>query len=175
MLRTLLHAAVGAAFLGLLQIPGVTHVMVSWLEPIAPDGMIEPTAGQEWLLTLLGTAVGVAGIAIAAHLYRGSRDAVDGIRLGRGRLLEQALSRRLYWDDLYAFLFERPAQWAATALNRGVDAPAFRWGPLDGVGTFTAFLGRTFNVVENGIVRSYALVFALGVGGLLLFLLVRGV
>jgi hypothetical protein len=38
--------ALGAAFLGLLQIPGVTHVMSSWLEPISPHGMVEATAGQ---------------------------------------------------------------------------------------------------------------------------------
>ena len=53
-----------------------------------------------------------------------------------------------------------------------MDRPAFQW-PLDGIGTFTAFLGRSVTVSQNGVVRSYALVFALGIAGLLLYLLVR--
>jgi NADH-quinone oxidoreductase subunit L len=166
--------AVGAAFTGLLQIPGVTHVFFSWLEPIAPDGMIEPTAGQEWLTTLLGTVIGLVGIAIAYHLYARESDATERIRLGRGRLLQHALERRVYWDDLYAWTFEKPLQWGAAFLNRDVDRTAFRWAPLDGLGQLTAFFGRSFAIIENGIVRMYALVLALGIGALILFLLVRG-
>jgi NADH:ubiquinone oxidoreductase subunit 5 (subunit L)/multisubunit Na+/H+ antiporter MnhA subunit len=71
-------------------------------------------------------------------------------------------------------MFERPVQWAASFLNRDVDATAFRWLPTDGVGTITAFFGRSVVVLQNGIVRSYALVFAVGIAGFLLFLLVRG-
>ena len=43
-----------------------------------------------------------------------------------------------------------------------------------GLGQLTAFFGRSFTVIENGIVRMYALVLALGIGALILFLLVRG-
>ncbi len=166
--------ALGAAFLGLLQIPGVTHVMSSWLEPISPYGMVEATASQEWLTTLIGSVVGVIGIIIAAHLYLRENDAPERIRLGRGRLIAHALERRCYWDNLYEWMFERPVQWAASFLNRDVDATAFRWLPTDGVGTITAFFGRSVVVLQNGIVRSYALVFAVGIAGFLLFLLVRG-
>ncbi len=165
---------IGAAVTGLLQIPGVTHVFFDWLDPIAPGGMVEPSAPQEWLTTGIAVTLGLVGIAIAAHLYLRGSAATDQIRLGRGRLIAHALERRVYWDDLYEVVFERPAAWAAAFLRRDVDGPAARWLPLDGAGTLTAFLGRTFNVVENGVVRSYALVFALGVGGLLLYLLVRG-
>jgi hypothetical protein len=64
--------------------------------------------------------------------------------------------------------------WASSFLVRDVDGPAFGWAPLDGVGQLTAFLGRSLAVLENGIVRMYALVLALGVGGLILYLLVHG-
>ena len=166
--------AVGAAFAGLLQIPGVTHVMFSWLEPIAPDGMVEATVGQEWLTTLLGTTAGLIGIGIAYHLYVSHVDAPGHIYQGRGRLIAHALERRLYWDDLYLWTFEKPVQWPASFVNRDVDRTAFRWAPLDGLGQLTAFFGRSFAVIENGIVRMYALVLALGIAGLLLYLLVRG-
>ncbi|MGI9116458.1 MAG: NADH-quinone oxidoreductase subunit L [Gaiellales bacterium] len=165
---------IGAAFAGLLQIPGVTHVMSSWLEPIAPDGMVEATAGQDWLTTLIGTAIGLVGIAIAYHLYARESDAAERIRLGRGRLIQHALERRCYWDDLYDWTFERPSQWASAFLNRDVDRTAFRWAPLDGVGQLSAFFGRSFAILENGIVRMYALVLALGIAAMILYLLVRG-
>ena len=166
--------AVGAAVTGFLQIPGVTHLAYSWLDPIAPDGMVEATVGQDWLTTLFGTLIGLIGIAIAYHLYARESDAPERIRLGRGRLFQHALEHRLYWDDLYSWAFERPAMWASAFLSRDIDRTAFRWAPLDGLGQLTAFFGRSFTVIENGIVRMYALVLALGIGALILFLLVRG-
>jgi NADH-quinone oxidoreductase subunit L len=164
---------VGAAVAGLVQIPGVTHVFFDWLEPIAPAGMVEPSALQEWVTTLIAVTIGTVGIAIAGHLYLTEKDATERMRLGRGRLIDHALERRLYWDDLYEVVFERPAQWLAAFLRRGIDQPAAGWLPTDGVGTFSAFLGRSFNAIENGVVRSYALVLVLGVAALLLLVLVR--
>jgi NADH-quinone oxidoreductase subunit L len=166
--------SIGAAFAGLLQIPGLTHVFSSWLEPISPYGMVEATAGQDWFTTLIGSAVGLIGIAVAYHLYARENDAPELIRNGRARLIHRALERRLYWDDLYLWTFEKPLQWASAFLNRDVDSPAFRWAPLDGLGQLTAFFGRSFTIIENGIVRMYALVFALGIGAVILYLLVRG-
>ena len=163
----------GAAVVGFLQIPGLTHVFFDWLEPIAPAGIVEPSAVQEWLTTLIAVSIGVAGIAIAGHLYLRENDAPERMRLGRGRLIDHALEHRLYWDDLYEVAFERPAQWLAAFLRRDVDRPVAGWLPTDGLGTLTAFLGRSISVIENGVVRSYALVIALGVAGLLLALLVR--
>ncbi|MFM7245960.1 MAG: NADH-quinone oxidoreductase subunit L, partial [Actinomycetota bacterium] len=163
----------GAAVVGFLQVPGLTHVFFDWLEPIAPAGMVEPSAAQEWLTTLVAVSIGVTGIAIAGHLYLRESDATERMRLGHGRLVDHALEHRLYWDDLYAVAFERPAQWLAAFLRRDVDRPVAGWLPTDGLGTLTAFLGRSISVIENGVVRSYALVIALGVAGLLLGLLVR--
>jgi len=166
--------SIGAAFAGLLQIPGLTHVFSSWLEPISPYGMVEATASQDWITTLIGSGVGLIGIAIAYHLYARENDAPELIRNGHARLIHRALERRLYWDDLYEWTFERPLQWASGFLNRDVDSPAFHWAPLDGLGQLSAFFGRSFTIIENGIVRMYALVIALGIGAVILFLLVRG-
>jgi len=166
--------SIGAAFVGLLQIPGLTHVFSSWLEPISPYGMVEATASQDWVTTLIGSGVGLIGIAIAYHLYARENDAPELIRNGHARLIHRALERRLYWDDLYEWTFERPLQWASGFLNRDVDSPAFHWAPLDGLGQLSAFFGRSFTIIENGIVRMYALVIALGIGAVILFLLVRG-
>jgi len=166
--------SIGAAFAGLLQIPGLTHVFSSWLEPISPYGMVEATASQDWVTTLIGSGVGLIGIAIAYHLYARENDAPELIRNGHARLIHRALERRLYWDDLYEWTFERPLQWASGFLNRDVDSPAFHWAPLDGLGQLSAFFGRSFTIIENGIVRMYALVIALGIGAVILFLLVRG-
>ena len=54
---------------------------------------------------------------------------------------------------LSAATIERPLMWASSFLVRDVDRPAFRWAPLDGLGQLTAFLGRSFAVIENGIVQ----------------------
>ena len=138
------------------------------LNAVTNDGFLR------YAKTAVELAIGLIGIAIAHHLYVSHRGASERIYHGRGRLIAHALERRFYWDDLYRWTFERPVQWAASFLDRGVDRTAFRWAPLDGVGQLTAFLGRSFAVIENGIVRMYALVLALGIGGLILYLLVRG-
>jgi len=163
---------IGAVFAGILEFPGLTTFLYDWLKPIALDGMIKPTVGQDYLTTLIAVTAGLIGIAIAAHLYLHPNDAAERIRTGRGRLIDQALERRLYFDDLYDVVFCRPAQWLAAFLARDIDRPAFVW-PLEGIGTISGFAGRSLAAIQNGIVRAYVLVFALGLGLILLYFLVR--
>jgi NADH-quinone oxidoreductase subunit L len=162
-----------AAIAGILEFPGITSFLYDWLSPIAPDGMVKPTVAEDYLTTLIAVTAGLIGIGIAAHLYLNPSDAAERIRTGRGRLIAHALEHRLYFDDLYDVVFCRPAQWLATFLRRGLDRPAFVW-PIDGVAQITGFAGRSIAVIQNGIVRAYVLVFALGLGLLLLYFLVRG-
>ena len=104
----------------------------------------DPRRGEALRLELLGEHAVVAG----PHVYRGGR---------RGREVEEALVQ----------LSSTEARWQSAVATRDaarqlMDAQR----KLDG--------HRCIAVVENGIVRMYALVLALGIGGLILYLLVRG-
>ena len=76
--------AVGAIGLGVLQVPGVTYAVHKFLEPTFEDSrfytQLEPSAGTEWLGLIVGTVLGLAGIALAYRLWVQDREAPARIR-----------------------------------------------------------------------------------------------
>ena len=80
--------------------------------------------------------------------------------------------RRFFWDDLYDVVFYRPAVWTASTLQRTIEAEIFLELP-DALGSFTSQAGRLFAAVQTGLVRAYALAFALGVGVLVFYFMVQ--
>jgi NADH-quinone oxidoreductase subunit L len=160
-------AAVG----GLLQIPGVTHYMTDFLEPITygTGEMVEPSVAQEYLTTAAAVAAGLLGAALAFRLW-GRRPSVIAERPATG--LAVVADRRFFWDELYDVLLYRPAAAGSNQIRRFIERPFFE-APLDAVGPASRFVARGFGVAQTGVVRLYALVFAVGVGALLLLFMVQ--
>ncbi len=86
--------------------------------------------------------------------------------------LQRLSERRFYWDDLYDLVFYRPAVFLSNGLRRTVEADIFLELP-DALGSVTSHLGRAFGAVQSGLVRVYALAFALGVGVLVFYFMVQ--
>ena len=89
------------------------------------------------------------------------------------RALAVISERRFFWDDLYDYAFYRPAGLdARLTLRRTVEADIFLELP-DALGSLASRLGRAFAAVQTGLVRVYALAFALGVGVLVFYFMVQ--
>jgi epoxyqueuosine reductase QueG len=131
--------ALGATFIGLVQVPGAWHLVNDWLEPTliaAPD--IEPTAAAEWIVSIVSVGLALAAIALAAWVF-----VLDPTR--RTRLVRAPAGRDL--GDVFTDRVER----------YGVQ------GSIEGVVRTVIDAGRGLRTVESGLVRSYAFAMIAGV------------
>jgi NADH-quinone oxidoreductase subunit L len=140
---------------GLLQIPGLWRVFEEWLQPVA-EQLVDPSAGQDWLLSAVAVAVGLTGILIARSAFLASREIVaEG---GTRTLLE----RKFYFDELYDAVISRPYQLLATRLRSDVEEP-FIHGSLDRVAEGTGRVAGGVGRLQGGALRAYAFVIAVSV------------
>jgi NADH-quinone oxidoreductase subunit L len=152
---------------GWIQIAGLWHPLSDWLEPILAVerehlALVEPSVVQDWITSLVAAVLGVLGIAVAWFLYEARRRPVPDF--GAARV---ALERKLFWDDLYDWVFYYPASWTAVALRRWIEEPLIA-GSLRGVAGGTRGLGAGFARLQTGFLRVYALAVAGGVAVLAL-------
>ena len=161
-----------AAVAGLLQFPGVTHAFESWLEPIVYGGvpMLVPSDSNDWIATGVATGAGVIGILAASRIWgRGRRTAPVAFP----RSLAIISERRFFWDELYHYAFYVPAVWLSDDPAPHASSSRCCCSRPTRSARSASRAGRTFAVVQTGLVRIYALVFALGVAGLVFYFMVQ--
>jgi NADH-quinone oxidoreductase subunit L len=167
MVSTVAALAVLAAVGGLIQIPGAWHLLTDWLEPVAHP-LVEPSVLQDYVISAISVALGLAGIWVAWAIYGTGRVHVPELP-GLRRLFEQ----KFYFDEAYDWAFYKPAVFVARAWSRFVERPLIA-GSIDVVAGGTRRAGGGVSQTQTGLVRSYALALAGGVAVLVLvFLSVR--
>jgi NADH-quinone oxidoreductase subunit L len=156
----------GTCVVGFLAIPGVWEPFEEWLEPVVPP-LVTPTTAQDWLTSLVAVTLGVLGSYLAWRAFRAGRELVaDGA-------LRNALEHKLWFDELYDALFTRPAQALALRLRDNVEQPVVQRG-LDELAEGTLDAAAVAGRAQSGLLRTYALAFAVSVSVLaLVFLVVR--
>jgi NADH-quinone oxidoreductase subunit L len=153
---------------GLLQIPKVTHVVDHFLEPTFHDSALydrEPSGGLIAFGLLLGTAVGVAGIAIAYAIW--VRNPAIATRM-RERVapLHRLLVNKWYFDELIDLLVVRPAQWFGAFAQQTFER-LFVNGLLVGGATGIVRVGSSaVRAAQTGFLRYYAAMLVVGMVGL---------
>ena len=160
-------------FAGVLQIPGVDHVVENFLDPTFQDSRyagIEPATGINVLVLVGGAVTSLAGIGLAWWMYvRRPGTSLELVR--RLPRLHRFLSHKWYFDEAYDLLVVRPM----LALGHGASN-VFERFVVDGLMTGTAQVVRVGNSVvrsaQSGLLRNYALLLATGVTGLALYFLV---
>jgi NADH-quinone oxidoreductase subunit L len=145
--------AVLAAIGGWIQWAPLWHPLSDWLEPVARP-LAAPTNGQEWLASGLALMLGLAGIGVAALIYRTRRWSVP-----RFAFAQRVLERKFYFDELYDVVFFRPAVGLAQLLRRGFEEPLVA-GSIGGVARTFRELGLGTGRLQTGLVRTYALAIA---------------
>ena len=158
--------AIGSTVVGFLAIPGVWEPFEEWLEPVV-EPLVTPSATQEWLSSLVAVCFASAGIYLAWRAFRAGRELV------REGAIRDLLEHKLWFDELYDALFSRPAQALAVRLRDDVEQPVVQRG-LDEVAEGTLDASAVLGRAQSGLLRTYALAFAVSVSILaLVFLVVR--
>jgi NADH-quinone oxidoreductase subunit L len=153
MVWTVLTLAALSVIGGFLQFAPLWHPLSDWLEPVAHP-FAEADNAQEAIASVAAVALGLLGMGTAYALYgrrRPARDPLD-IRL---------FAKKFYWDELYDWLWYRPADAIARALTWGIERPVIG-GSLDALTRGFGLGSRGVGLAQNGLVRSYALALAGG-------------
>jgi NADH-quinone oxidoreductase subunit L len=161
-----------ALFGGLVQIPGVDDAITRFLDPVfadSPLAAIQPSTSWSWVGLGIGAAISLAGIGVAYWLYV-VRPEVPGALIRRFGALHIFLVNKWYFDEAIDILVVRPA----LAIGRFANN-VFERFVVDGLVTGTEdtvrSAGGAVRAVQNGFVRSYALLLIVGFAGLALYFL----
>jgi NADH-quinone oxidoreductase subunit L len=161
-----------ALFGGLVQIPGVTDVVESFLEPTFENSVfhdIVPSTLDAWTGLLVGGVVAIMGIA-AAHWVYVSRPGTSAALIRRLPRAHAFLVNKWYFDELYDAVVYRPLIAAGRFANTVVERVV-----VQGIVTAAVDLVRGVGVVvrgaQSGFVRAYALLLVGGFAALGLYFL----
>jgi len=168
--------AVGAIFGGVLQIPGVSHVLETFFEPTFEGSHlfhIVPSASSAWVGLAIGAVISIAGIALAWYCYV-ARPGVTLKLRDRFSGIHNFLQHAWYFNELIDLLVYRPLIATGRFCNRFIERFI-----VDGivVAATSAVRGVSGAVrqAQSGLLRAYALLVVAGVVALgLYFLLVAG-
>ena len=157
---------------GLVQVPGVDDVIAKWLDPVFADSpltAIHPSVEWSWIGLGIGAVISLAGIWVA-HLLYIRRPELPRSLEARFRGLHTFLFNKWYFDEAIDFLVVRPALAIGRFANR-----VFERFVVDGLVTGTeetvGGVSGVVRAVQNGFVRSYALLLIAGFAGLALYFL----
>jgi len=152
--------AVGSVASGFLFNSG--HALVNWLAPVVNASGVH--SEKEFLppttISLMALGVVAVGVAIAITKYR-----TVPVEAPAGNILTKIVRRDLLQDDFNDRVLVRPGQ-ALTRFFVGMDN-TFIDGIVRGVGGVVAVTSTNLRRIQNGYVRSYALVMVVGVLALL--------
>jgi NADH-quinone oxidoreductase subunit L len=164
----------GSLFAGFLQIPGVDHVVESFLEPTFEGSTYAgaaPSTGAAWFGLLVGAIISLAGIAIAYYMYV-ARPGVSAGLIRRFRGLHDLLERKWYFDEAIDLLFVRPS----LAVGRFANSIFERYvvqGLVIGATDLARGASAGVRGAQSGYLRSYALFLVTGFAGLGLYFLLQ--
>ena len=152
--------AVGSVASGFLFNSG--HALVKWLAPVVNSAGEEEGKAMLAPMTVSALALGVVaiGVAIAIIKYR-----TVPAEAPAGNVLTKIVRRDLLQDEFNDRVLVRPGQ-ALTRFFVGMDN-SFIDGIVRGVGGTIAVGSTNLRKIQNGYVRSYALIMVVGVLALL--------
>jgi len=157
--------AVGAVGAGLIQIPKLDYVVDDFLRPSFADSKLYEPHTKNGLLIfglILGTLLGLAGIAIAYRVWVARPGTAEAVRR-RFRPLYELFVNKWYFDELIDAVIVRPTA-AAGAFARDVFEKRVIDETIIGGTTGIVRAGSAaVRAVQNGFVRYYAALLLLGV------------
>ena len=161
MIWPLIILAIGTVFAGVINLPGL-HPLTTWLFPIVEEAAAPfhiPLAGIVMSLALLS---GWAGFTYYRRAERRIKaDKPDPLRRWGGDFYA-ILESKWGFDDLYNTVIVQPFKAIARFLGRIFDVVIID-GIVNGSAALIGLLGRGLRTFQSGYVRSYALMFLLGV------------
>jgi NADH-quinone oxidoreductase subunit L len=149
---------------GLLQIPKVTHVVDHFLEPTFEESALyerDPSGGLISFGLILGTVVGLAGIALAYFVWV-SKPGMSARVRARTAGLHRVLVNKWYFDELIDAVVVRPSLWFGSFAQQTFER-VFVNGLLVGGATGLVRAGSSaVRAAQTGFLRYYAALVVVG-------------
>jgi NADH-quinone oxidoreductase subunit L len=164
-----------AVVAGFVQIPGVTHVIEHWLEPVFEDSRYAdsiPSVSAQWIGLGVGAIIAITGISIAYWAYMKNRGVTERWAT-RFPGVNAWLMNAWYFDWLYDRVFVRPVAAFAVFCNKVIERYV-----VDGIVTGTTTLVKDgasrVRHLQSGLARAYALSLIGGTAVIVLYFVVVG-
>ena len=131
-----------------------------------------PHSWMPWIASL----VGLTGLGIAWWFHLANRKAADSLRAfllsnPLTRWLPTAMENKWYVDEIYHALIRAPL-WGVGVFMYMIDRYLVDMLLVDGIGRLPRWISRTmFQPLQNGVLQSYAIHMAGGVGLVVMFVL----
>jgi NADH-quinone oxidoreductase subunit L len=146
-----------------------------WLDPVLSGAHPEGSPSLEIGLAAASTLLAITGLSLGYVVYARRPAIAEAARLWLRGLPHRLLAHKYYVDEIYGALIYRP-------LQRLADVVFFRWidrGVIDGLlvsgaAVLALLTGSILRLLQNGMVRFYAWVFALGVTVFTVYLTLQG-
>jgi NADH-quinone oxidoreductase subunit L len=159
---------------GIVFVPGVTDWLEKFLHPSFEESRFiehHPSVGAEWAGLAVGGALSVVGIAVAYSMFVRRPGVTLGLR-DRMRSVHDFLAHKWYFDELYDAVVVRPVA-AFGRFGRGAIESAIVQGLIVGGASGVVRSGTAFaRAIQTGVLRAYALLLMIGLGGLALYFLI---
>ncbi|HMI80533.1 MAG TPA: NADH-quinone oxidoreductase subunit L [Solirubrobacterales bacterium] len=158
---------------GLVQVPGVDDVIGKFLEPVFEASAlahIHPSVAEDYIGLGIGGLIALVGIGIAYYLYVAQPERPRQLER-RLRPLHTLFANKWYFDELIDLLVVRPALAIGRFANRTFERIVVD-GLVSGTEGTVRGAGGVVRAVQNGFVRSYALLLIAGFAGLALYFLI---
>jgi NADH-quinone oxidoreductase subunit L len=160
--------AVLATVAGVLQIPGVTNAIHTFLEPtFAGSELYEelhPSATSEWIGLAVGAVIGLAGIGVAWRLY-GHGGTAEAIRV-RFAPVHRFFVNKWYFDEAIYFLIVRPTAWLGRFAQSTFERVFVNGALVGGSSGAVRALSAAVRGIQSGYLRYYAALLLVGFTGL---------
>jgi NADH-quinone oxidoreductase subunit L len=164
---------VGAIFGGVIQIPGVDHVLTTFFEGTFASSRfagIEPSTADSWIGLGVGAVLSIAGIGLAYYCYI-LNPGVTVRMAQRFRRLHSFLAHKWYFDELLDALVYRPTIALGRFANTVIESVVVNGLVATATGAVRG-AGSVVRGAQSGFVRAYALLLLGGFAALGVYFLV---
>jgi NADH-quinone oxidoreductase subunit L len=174
----LIVLAILSVFGGILNLPGIwLHNMAHWMSHhfehnVAGLNLIKHTApeGNMALTLMIAASVMSLAILVVCYLVYGKKNSVP-VADAQLKGWEKLSANKLYFDELYNFLFVRPIEWLSEKGSRYFEG-MFLHRSVVGVGQLIGKSGDMVRKWQTGRTDSYILWMVLGLIGLVVYFLI---
>jgi NADH-quinone oxidoreductase subunit L len=167
--------AIGAVGAGLVQIPEVDFVIDDFLKPSFVGSALYETHTRDGLLVfglILGTVIGLAGIAIAWRIWV-KQPSIAVTARARFKPLYTLFVNKWYFDELIDALVVQPAGAAGRFANTTFERVFVDGAIVGGASSLVRAGSASVRAVQTGLLRYYAALVLLGVAALGLYFLLQ--
>ncbi|MGO8711039.1 MAG: NADH-quinone oxidoreductase subunit L, partial [Rhizomicrobium sp.] len=136
--------------------------------------ILEEMETVPWIVSLAPTLMMAGGFLIAFYMYMVNRAAPKALA-DANPLLHRFLLNKWYFDELYDFLFVRPAFWVGRLFWRGGDGFLIDGFGPDGVSARVLDVTRNVVRLQSGYIYQYAFAMLLGAAAFITWFLLGGI